>query len=487
MTTLSAANAIKSSQILLGGRWVTPSSDAVVKVYSPVTQDEIGEFPDTTKEDAERAVQAARIAFDEGGWSGLSVEQRGQYVERYLQAFERYADQIADAWVAEVAITRTVAGAFNGVASLLGKEALDVARSVVLAERRSTIIGEVELRREPLGVVLAIQTYNGPTVEFAFTVLPALLMGNTVVVKLPPENGLTGQVLAQAVYEAGFPEGVLTVLPAGLEVSKFLVEHPSVDMVHFTGGTEVGAEIAATCAKRIARVILELGGKSAAIVADDANLADILPTLVGGMIPIQGQVCVALTRILVSRERHDELVGLLRGALGALKIGDPADPEVDFGPLPNKRVWDRAMGYIERAVADGAVIAHGGRRPEGLDRGWFMEPTLLINVDNSMEVAQNEIFGPVFVVIPFDDLDDAIAIANDSRFGLAGAVFTPDDPTAWRVASKLRVGAVAINGNFPCLAAPFGGVKQSGFGRVAGPEGMLEFTEIKQIVLPPGA
>jgi acyl-CoA reductase-like NAD-dependent aldehyde dehydrogenase len=487
MSTSQVSRATKSSQIYLGGSWVDPSDPDVVTVHSPVTEEVVGEFPQLSKEDAGQAVQLARDAFDDGRWSGLSIEERIPYVERYLEALERRSDEIADVWISEVGVTRPIADAFNSMAVLLGKDGVGVAREMTVRERRTTAAGNVELRRQPVGTVLAIHTYNGPAVLFSTTVIPALLMGNTVIAKQPQETGLTAQVMAEVVDEAGFPEGVLSVVSAATETSKYLVEHPGIDMVHFTGGTDVGAEIASTCGKRLSQVILELGGKSAAIVTDDVDLDEIMPTLVGGMIPIQGQVCVALTRVLVARSRHDELVGHLKKALGALRIGDPDDPAVDFGPLPNERVWDRTRGYIDRAVAEGAEVAFGGQRPPGFDRGWFMEPTLLTNVDNSMEVAQNEVFGPLFVVIPFDDVDDAIEIANDSRYGLAGAVFCQDDETAWRIAGKVDVGAMAINGNFPCLSAPFGGVKDSGFGRVGGPDGMYEFTNIKQIVLPPEA
>jgi len=306
------------------------------------------------------------------------------------------------------------------------------------------------------------------------------------VIKLPPENRLLGHFLADALHAAGFPDGVVSVLTADTEVSKQLVAHPDVAMVHFTGGTEIGSEVAAVCATRIARVTLELGGKAAAIVADDADLDEVVPILMGGMVTFQGQLCVALTRILVSNDRHDELVSKLVTAIEQVRIGDPADPATEFGPLPSQRIRDRAEGYIARAIAEGATVATGGKRPPGFESGCFLEPTLLTDVDNSMEVAQNEIFGPVYTVIRYDDIDDAVRIANDSKYGLLSAIYTNDDALARSVAERLRVGVSVINGNFPCLTAPYGGVKQSGYGRVSGPEGMLELTNIKQIVLPAG-
>jgi acyl-CoA reductase-like NAD-dependent aldehyde dehydrogenase len=342
----------------------------------------------------------------------------------------------------------------------------------------------VVTRSTPVGPVLSIITYNGPGTEIAFGVLPALLMGNTVIIKLPPENRLVGQYIAQAFSDVGFPPGVVNLLTADVAVSKHLVAHEEIDLVHFTGGTEIGQQIAASCAKRVARVVLELGGKAAAIVADDADFNAVLPSLVAGMTTYQGQLCVALTRILVSRQRHDELVGQLVGALAQIKIGDPADPGISYGPMPSERIRARAEGYIARAIDQGATVAYGGHRPPGLEQGFFLEPTLLTNVTNDMEIAQNEIFGPVFAVIPYDDIDDAVRIANDSKYGLASSIYTASDDLAWDVARRVRVGAFSINGNFPCLTAPYGGVKKSGYGRVAGPEGMLELTSIKQIVIP---
>jgi betaine-aldehyde dehydrogenase len=253
--------------------------------------------------------------------------------------------------------------------------------------------------------------------------------------------------------------------------------------VHFTGGSEIGAEIMKVCADRMARVTLELGGKSAAIIASDANLEDVVPVLAGGLTMMSGQMCIAMSRILVARPLHDELVERLVTFFSDVRIGDPLDPETVWGPLASKRARERAEGYIRRAVDEGAQVACGGTRPAEFPDGNFLTPTVLTNVNNDMEVAQQEVFGPVFSVIPFDSIEEAVHLANASKYGLAGSIFTQDEGLALDVARRIRTGAFCINATFPCLTAPFGGMKQSGFGREGGIEGLLELTNIKSIAL----
>jgi betaine-aldehyde dehydrogenase len=344
-------------------------------------------------------------------------------------------------------------------------------------------MGPVEIRREPLGPTVAIVAFNGPHMQTALAIVPGLIVGNPFVLKLPPLNRMLGYFLADAADEAGFPEGVFSVLAGETDVSEYLVSHEQVAAVHFTGGNEVGSSIMHACADRVAHVTLELGGKSAAIVAADADLDIAVPALVGSLAQYSGQICVAMTRILAAREIHDELVERLAAGFAALRIGDPADPATEWGPLAGARFRDRAEGYIARAVEAGATVAYGGRRPPGFDSGYYLEPTLLSGVTNDMEAAQNEIFGPVFCVIPFDDLDDAVSLANDSRYGLAGSVFTTNPDAARDVARRVRTGVFAINATFPRLTGPFGGMKQSGFGREGGLEGFYELTATKSIAL----
>ena len=474
-------------EVFLAGRWQKPRGAAVLlDVVSPHTGEVVCALPDASLEDAAYAVERARAAFDQGEWPRMTVAQR-------LEATTRFRDGLAAmdgferAWAISGGMPMQTVKAMYALSMFGIDDVLELAREIPLSEIRETRGGRVEVRHGPLGPVLAILTYNGPLAELGMSVFPALLTGNPVVVKLPPENRLIGHFMAEAAAQAGFPEGVLSIITAGTEVSKYLVAHPGIDAVHFTGGSAVGAEVGAVCAQRMARVTLELGGKSAAIVADDVDMDEAVPKLVSSMTAYMGQVCVTTSRILVSRKRHDELVGKLSKALAAMRIGPPLDPDTEFGPMISERVRARSEGFIERAVAAGAKIATGGKRPAGFDQGFYIEPTLLVNVSNDMEIAQEEVFGPVYCVIPYDDIDDAVRIANDSRFGLYGTVLTNDEELAHDVAYRVRSGSFGIGGAFPVLIAPYGGMKQSGWGYVGSREGYLALTNIKSVVLPVAA
>ncbi|MGW8813023.1 aldehyde dehydrogenase family protein [Gordonia terrae] len=473
------------TEVFIGGVWEKPQSDKTTDVVNPANGEVLASLPEPAIADAELAVARAREAFDSGPWTAMTVDDRIERILLLRKSIEGWLPAITRAWTLEAGMPIGTGTAFGEAIMAIIDDSIGIARSVNFTERRTTALGEVEVRHEPLGLTLGIFTYNGPVIEFAFTAIPALLVGNPVIVKLPPENRMLGHFLAAAVEEAGLPEGLVSVLTADTEVSKYLVAHKDIDLVHFTGGTEIGADVASVSAQRLARVTLELGGKSAAIVADDIPLDEALPLLLGGMATYQGQQCVALTRILVSDQRHDELVAKLVEGLESIEIGDPLDPEITYGPMPSARIRDRSEGFIRRAVEAGAVVATGGRRPAAFDAGFFLEPTLLTNVTEDMEVAQTEIFGPVFSVMRYKDIDDAVRIMNNTQYGLLSAIFTNDETLAWDVAKRARVGAFAINGTSPCLTAPYGGIKASGYGRVGGPEGMLELTAVKQVILPP--
>ncbi|GAA4738340.1 aldehyde dehydrogenase [Nocardioides endophyticus] len=473
------------NKLFIGGRWVAPSSSEMVSIISPSTEEVVYQLPAVTQADAEDAVAAARAAF--GPWSALSFADRRTVVTRFCSELKKRIDLIRDVWAVEAGMPVTVGETFNAGMAMILDDMVEISGTITMSEIRQTVAGPVQVRREPIGPTLAIVTYNGPHTEIALAVIPALMAGNTFVIKLPPESQMLGYVFADAADAAGFPPGVLSIFSADAEVSRYLVAHEEIDAVHFTGGTEIGAEIVQACAKRIARVTLELGGKSAAIVAEDADLDAALPHLIGAMTTYCGQICVAMTRIVVPRSRHDEIVDRLVAGLSTIRIGDPLSRETQYGPLAASRVRARAEGYIERAVAAGARIAFGGQRPDQLDRGWYLEPTLLVDVENGMEVAQNEIFGPVICVIPYDSIEDAIAIANDSRYGLSGSVFTTNPATAEFVSDKVRSGTFAINAAFPSMLAPFGGMKQSGLGSEGGREAFFELTNLKSIALPPQA
>jgi acyl-CoA reductase-like NAD-dependent aldehyde dehydrogenase len=471
-----------AGEFFIGGRWVPAAGDGLFSVVNPSNEAVLAALPEVSFEDVDRAVSAARLAFDSGVWSNLTVAARAAKLRPFTDALLARKDQIGDAWGAECGPTKAFRDAINGiVAPVLYDDAYATAALLPESEERTGFAGQVTIVREPFGVAVTILTYNGPLAYLGMKVLPALLSGNTVVLKLPVETRLVAQFIAQAAAEADLPAGVINVLPAGADASQYLVEHPGVDLVSFTGGTTVGSKILHSTADRIVKTTLELGGKSAGIVADDIPLPQLIGALLPGLIPFQGQVCVAITRLLVSRQRHDEIVGALAGVFGSLKIGDAMDPTTDFGPVAVERTRTRCEQFVEIALKEGAEIAYGGKRPAGLDNGWFFEPTLLTNVRNEHTVAQEEVFGPVFTVITYDDIDDAIRMANDSQYGLAAAVYTNDNNLARSVARRVRAGSVTTNSSGGVLGQPFGGFKRSGFGREMGIEGFREWATSKVI------
>ncbi|MDZ7675388.1 MAG: aldehyde dehydrogenase family protein [Acidimicrobiales bacterium] len=326
-----------------------------------------------------------------------------------------------------------------------------------------------------------------PVTTAVWKVAPALGAGCTVVLKPPPEAPLSNYVLAEALEEAGLPGGAFNLVPGGREVGEHLVTHPGTDKIAFTGSTAAGKRIMSLCGEQVKRVSLELGGKSAAVVLDDADAETVVPRLVGGAMHLSGQVCGAHTRVLIPRSRYDEFVDAAADAAAAVPVGDPHDPATVVGPLVAERQRDRVEHYVAVAVEEGARIVAGGGRPAHLDRGWYVEPTILADVHNDMRVAREEIFGPVLCLIPHDGDDDAVRIANDSDYGLAGGVWSADDERALRVARRIRTGSVSVNGTAsPFPHVPFGGFKQSGLGRELGVEGLAEYLEPRSIGLPPG-
>jgi acyl-CoA reductase-like NAD-dependent aldehyde dehydrogenase len=483
-TDVDSLNIVHPDEFFIGGSWEKPTSDRRATVINPSTEETIAELADPGPGEVDRAVAAAREAFDQGPWGTLTVAERIVHVRRFTDALLARVPDIGAVWTAECGPTVAYRDAINGlVTPSLIEDSIGFAESVPTMEERTGFVGLTDIYREPYGVAVAIITYNGPLSYIAMKVLPALLAGNTVVLKTPPETRLVAQLIAQAAEVAELPRGVLSVLTAGSETSRYLVEHPGVDVVSFTGGTAVGSQILHSTADRIVKTTLELGGKSAGIIADDMELEALLPAVMPGLVTFQGQVCVALTRLLVSKNRHDEIVGALAGAFSTLRIGDAAAETTDFGPVAVSRTRDRCEQYVAGAVKEGATVAYGGKRPSGLDRGFFYEPTLLVGVENSMAVAQDEVFGPVFTVLTYEDIDDAVRIANDSPFGLTGAIFTHDSELALSVGKRLRVGSFTMNtvGGVPGQA--FGGYKMSGIGREMGREGYLEWTQTKAIKL----
>lgn len=462
----------------IGGVW-RPRTGELIDVVSPTTEEPVARVAEPTVADADAAVAAARRAFDTGAWPGMPVAERIRVCARLCDGLERRLADLNRAWAFESGATIPHGEMINdGAGVSIWRGALDHARTIAWEEDR----GDVRLLREPIGTVLGILTYNGPIVLMGMKVIPALLAGNTVIVKHAPESPLTSRIVAEAIREAGFPEGVVSVLAAGTTVTQHLVSHRDVDMVALTGGTAIGVDVVKRTADRLARTALELGGKSPAIIAEDVDMDEVMSTLGVGSTGFMGQVCVNLSRVLAPRRRYDEVVDAMAAHFSSLRIGDPFDPATDRGPLAVERARDRVESHVATAKAQGARVVTGGRRPAHLNRGWFYEPTLLADVDNRMRVAQEEIFGPVTAVIPYDGIEEAIRIANDSPFGLACSVYSRDVALANRVARRIRSGSVAINMAGVSLTQPFGGWKQSGWGKECGPEGLLEFLQIKQVV-----
>jgi aldehyde dehydrogenase (NAD+) len=471
----------------IDGDWAAPSGEETFAVVSPSTEEAVGSLPVATPADVDRAVDAASKAFIDGPWPRMAAGERAQILERAADLLTKRSSDIVAITTDEMgcavsqapqAQTGLVAPLFRYYADLLSS--FDFERTVVTGERAGLVT------QEPVGVVAAIVPWNAPVTLAAWKTAPALAAGCTVVLKPAPEAPLSNFVLAEVLDEAGVPRGVFNVVPAGREVGEHLVTHPGVDKVAFTGSTAAGKRIMALCAERMTRVSLELGGKSASILLDDADLSTVVPRVVHGVMHLSGQVCGAQTRVLVPRHAAEEVLAIAAETATSIVVGDPHDPATEVGPLVAARQRERVEGYVALATEAGARVVAGGRRPAHLPRGWYVEPTILGNVDNSMRVAREEIFGPVLSVIPHDSDDDAVRIANDSAYGLAGGVWSGDDGHALAVARRLRTGSVAVNGSFPPFPlVPFGGFKESGLGRELGPEGLLNFLEPRSVGLPP--
>lgn len=482
MTTSLTRYGVRSfDKVFIGGRWEEPSGSARIDVVSPITEEIIATVPDASERDMDRAVAAARQAFDTGPWPRLPLEDRLAALERLATEVEARLPEIVQTFTAEVGAPTAVSEPFNANTVLILRRTIELARNIEFEESRSWDGKSGTIRREPVGVVAAIIPWNGPVANSALKLAPALAVGCTIVLKPATEGPVSTLIFAEAIAAAGIPEGVVSLLPGGREVGEYLVSHPDVDKVTFTGSTTAGKRVMEVCSRRVANVSLELGGKSAGILADDIAIENVLPSLIGGSVGHSGQVCAAITRVLISRRRYAEAVGQIAAAFESLKVGDPFETDTVLGPVVAERQRDRIENYFAIGRGEGARVVTGGDRPAGLDKGWYVAPTLFDNVDNSMRIAREEIFGPVVVAIAYDSIDDAVAIANDSDFGLSGAVYTDDRELGESIARRIRTGQIFINSTDVCLAQPFGGFKQSGIGREGGPEGFAAFLETKLI------
>jgi aldehyde dehydrogenase (NAD+) len=474
---------IEHRKLYINGQWANPAGDALLDVISPSTEEVVGRVPVVTPADIDAAVGAARTAFDSGDWSKLDVQERAKYVRAIRDGLIARNEEITDLIAAEAGLP-IKAWARVDLALNFVDYYLDYAERVELSQLRTGVTQKVLVRKEPVGVVAAIVPWNSPLSLAAMKFIPALLAGCTVVLKSDPNTPLHAFALAEVIHEAGLPAGVMNIVPAEREASAALVAHSGVDHVSFTGSTAVGRIVAQTCAQQLKGCTLELGGKSAAIVLDDVDLPAVLPFLSFTTFMNNGEACVLQSRVLAPRHRYDEIVGALTATAAGLTIGDPLATSTDLGPLITAAHRDRVAGFVDRGVRDGAKVAFGGGRPEALTRGWYFEPTVLVDVDNSTEVAQQEIFGPVVSVIPYDDEAQAVALANDTPYGLSGTVWTSDHNRGLDIAAQVRSGNYGINSFGIDACAPFGGWKQSGLGSESGPEGFDEFLHAKSIHLP---
>lgn len=466
----------------IGGEYVAPAGPSRFDVVSPVTEEVIGSTPEGTAADIDRAVAAAREAFDRGPWPRMTIGERQAVLARIGDYYDARTTETGHLQTTEmgapVMLSTTV---LSSTVHWHYYSEMDFADEEV----REGMQGPVIVRREPVGVVAAIVPWNAPVALTQSKVAPALLAGCTLVVKPSPQTAADAYLLAEAAREAGLPPGVINIVAADREVSELLVRHPGVDKVSFTGSAAAGRRIMSLCGQQIKRVTLELGGKSASLVTDDADLDVAVRTTVAASIQNNsGQACLGLTRMLVPRGRQDEIVDRLIDDITRVKTGDPFDMATSVGPMASRVQRERVEGYIHLGQQEGARIAIGGGRPADLDRGWYVEPTLFAGADNSMRVAREEIFGPVLTIIPYDNLDEAVDIANDSDYGLSGTVWSADVDLALAVARRIRTGTVSVNGYRFEHTSPFGGYKCSGLGREWGPEGLQAYLEYKTIPMP---
>ena len=476
---------IEQSTLYIGGRWTEPSSTDRIEVISPHSEQVVGIVPDSKPADVDTAIAAARSALH-GSWGRTSPEERGEVITRLVAEYAQRADEVARLQVLEMGcpVSQVRPVMVDPAIGILDYYA-GLASGYREQERRVGAHGMTSVvRRKPVGVVGAVIPWNAPSYLSMLKLGPALVSGCTLVLKPAPEAPLSLYPLAEAAIAAGLPAGVLNIVAGGRDTGEYLVSHPGIDKVSFTGSVATGRRIAELAGPRFLPTTLELGGKSAAIVLADADLASTVAGLALNCFVNSGQVCGVDSRILLPRARVEEFTAAFVAMVGALKVGDPSEPDTAIGPLVAARQRDRVENYIGTGVAQGARILVGGSRPADQPTGWYIEPTLFDRVSPDMTIAQEEIFGPVVSILAYDSEDEAIEIANGTQYGLAGSVWSTDVDHALAISAGIDTGIVAING-FGCqFSTPFGGVKSSGLGREMGPESLEAYVEYQSVMLP---
>lgn len=488
--TPQGVNIRHPDKLFIGGEWVAPVGGGRIEVVNPNTEEVVARTAAAGPEDMDRAVAAARQAFDHGPWPTTPPAERGARLMAMIDHLEARVPELSAAWTAQVGGLASFAPVMHGgaVAGLRGIAAMGESFAWT-EQKKGMVVDTAVIVREPVGVVVGIAPWNAPFGIMANKVFYALVAGCPIVMKPSPETPLEAYIIAEAAEAAGLPAGTVNLVPADREASDYLIRSTDIDKVSFTGSSAAGMHIAGICGAKMTRCTMELGGKSAAIVRDDFPIEAAAGILGNTITVMSGQVCAMLSRAIVSRHRHDELAEAIAGVMKGIRIGHSDDPETQLGPLAMKRQLDRVEMYIEEGRKSGADLVTGGRRPAQMNKGYFIEPTLFANVDNRSRIAQEEIFGPVLCLIPAEDEEDAIRIANESHFGLNGSVLTGDPQAAYAISRRIRTGVMGQNGMRMEFGMPFGGFKQSGVGREGGEEGLWPYLETKTILLdgPPTA
>ena len=471
---------ILRDKFFINGQWATPSTKDSIEVHNAGTGAVMGKVPAGDDKDIAAAVAAARAALE--GWSATPAAKRAEYLQKISDGLKVRAAEIGSTIAQEVGMPIKLSGRIQAGLPIANFANYAKLLNDFKFEER---VGNSVVVREPVGVVGAITPWNYPLHQIALKTAPALAAGCTVVLKPSEIAPFNAFILAEVIEAAGLPKGVFNLVTGyGPAAGEALVKHPQVDMISFTGSTRAGKRISEVAAQTVKRVALELGGKSASVILEDADLAAAVKGTVTGCYLNSGQTCTALTRMLVPAAKYDEAAKLAVEAAKGFTLGDPMSEATRLGPLSSQMQLDRVRDYIKKGIAEGAELLTGGaEKPEGLPGGYFVKPTIFGKVKNSMTIAQEEIFGPVLSIIAYQDEEEAVRIANDTPYGLAGAVWSGDDSHAQKVARRIRAGQVDVNGGAFNMNAPFGGFKQSGHGREAGVYGLEEFLEYKSLQL----